>query len=704
MALSQASHPPALRTPPANKAMRHMPSAADPLATLPESLDFLRPDHIAEHKAGAKAFFVRHVEQAALERQWHFSHFDRLENKGLLETPATDALLSDLSDLLHVSTNRSALNSGQQLRNYRRDLPLRRLLQTIDKHSVSALRAAREALEQLAEQTGVFYTHEYIFTKDMLGWKPMTFARLTDEQVASTAYLDWAIQASELPWSSQARLEALLEEDAELQWRSNHARVAMEVYSYNEVSDAEIAQHEEDLAADESRFQARVDRSTEDIRRVLAARPFEVNKRPRKRISSEGLPWTVFAHWLPHADKYDTPPWPFVRAEGRATGDLPSSSLLAREARRRRTLGQLLRMPADHWFAREDDIPGLSPQELKALEFWIALADAGLVLRVAGATLQQLADASIERQRCKVCWRHLPPSGRLHCDVHLPRPGVRSDSDRLAVWAERRDAQWVASLMQVWQPEGPLEDSLETVVDRITQAWQSMDAFEMYMDAQTRETSNRRQALNARKEDTPAPKPTPEQINEQLTTLNQLLTDLHRFTEGAVSTRLQEELARATARARTSTEPWALHPIKFFGDYFSGHSQEDNTAVALPPDTAHPIGSERRQRIDKRASGSKPHPDVSGYLARDLIRDLFAQRVWSEVGGDIMDAKAERLRHDPELEIGEGYISSPVHRGSKIDEAQAKRWKEDGKSQAWIAKELGVSAAAVSLFFKRMAK
>lgn len=633
--------------------------ASDPLATLPASLDFLRPAPSTWQQSAAEAFLARLDEQAALERQRHFRPRVYSWAELPLDTPATDALIADLRDLLRGS---AGLRRKDQ-----RKLPVRRLLQLLDAHALEAQRSAREAVERLATQSGVLYAHDYISD-----WTPQTFEQVTAHHIASPAYLDWAIQASALPRSSQARLGTLLTKDAGLQWESNHGISLLSYgYAYDSDLDKNIKKHKKELEEDEDKYQRSVDASTEDVQRLLAARPFDVNMRPRPMLDSEGIPWTVYAPWAANGYKYDTPSWPFVRAQARATGDLPSPPLLAREASARRALGQLINFPQDRWCESSEssgDAP--SHDEIQALKDWIALADTGLVLRVAGAALQQLAEVETSDQRCRVCWRHLSSGGRLYCTLHRARPTVRSDADRLAAWAERRAVQWSATLSMLLQRDEPLQE----VVDRVTKAWQAIAVMNALPESKT---------------------PTSEQIDRQLDSLRNLLADLHPFTEGAVATRLDKALATAAERARKD-KPSALNPIVFFGDYFAVKNPEDD----MQPDTAHPIGPLHRDpsKDDADKHRWKVLPDFRDYLARDLIRDLLAQRVWLEMGGNKMEAKARELRN---VKGTKGHIPKPVHRSSKIDEEQAKKMRSKGWTNAKIARHFGVSPAAVSQFFQK---
>ena len=662
-----------------------------------------RPDGL---RTSADVFMARLREQAALEQtrhlnflQLHFSLEDVLPEPGAV-VPETARLLADLCALLQ---DRQSVISGQSkpgARVSQKAVSARSLIKLLDEHASNSLQHALQALDKLASLHDVWYLHA-----DLEYGESITFSELTDAQVSSPAYLRWATGvAGKLPRKSQAALAGLLADDADLQWERDHGTAWRDVldglYDHQRQHSTVLCEGEGHSDSQEgfpqpiqdvmSRGQegehdfadSQGQPSMKNVVNAMKARPFIADDYgKRKKLDSEGLPWTAFAPWARNQARYDVPAWPFLRPLSK--GGMPSPQSLRDEARSRHLLGSLLRMPREHSI---DEMPadgvGASHAERQpylACVQWTRVADAGLVLRVAAAAMALLADmVPHERRagvRCHVCWRHLSSSDRLYCRVHKWNQSVRSDADRLKAWAHRRKMAWDELVVKV-----KLRPHLDIEVGKVTALWN--EAGERFGG----DSASRMKAA-------------PEAMKQRLHDLVQALTP---FAGGDVAVRIQSFLQGYEPRKAAE-----LHPMTFFGAYFM-QSRSQTPDEGGKQDTFHPLN------VAKHGDQTRPDEDWR-YTASDLICDLLHQHVWWKIGGPATDADIPKLCARAKLAAAaelekpstsrktrdQNWIPSPPHKARKIDPKRAYEMKVvERKTYADIARAFGVTPAAVSLFFK----
>lgn len=642
---------------------------------LPPELDYLRAPSDPQQLTPAQSFLHRVKELVRQERARHLRHLSHLGGDSLQMT-ACVSLMADLHEQLHA---KRLLLSPVEHKLFRdaKAVSVRSLLMLLDAHAKEALGHALKAVTRLAEMKAVRYGKWERNQPHPLDGQDLhqSFQELSRHHVINKDYLVWAMKANQLKRIQQRRLRDLLAEDARLQWECNHGEDAAQALwgqSAEDLSSAEQT-HETELV--------RLRKESPKLAELIDSRPFGAAMRPRVMLDSGGVPWTAFAPWAREGCRYNSSPWPFPGTTAGKQGRLMARDGWLREARIRLDLGSLLRFPENRWFASEvytgdEDIPPTAA-EAAALDEWLKLTDAGLVLRIVGATLYELAtvfengqgtQGKADANRCAVCWRRQQPGKTLYCHLHKPHADVRADADRLQVWSERREVQWRNTLAVLLGSQPALIE----VVEQVTNAWQ---VFPLYRPDERLASAPSQGELGA------------------------LLKALEPLTHGMVQERLRKTIADLPnpGHGGAVASAWAFHPVEFFGDYFCASSRP-GIGPDVDRDPQHPLG------LIQRARKERP---FDHYLARDLMRDLLAQRVWLELGGAAVDLEiADRDRKAETTETGNTFRKHPRIPTARPDQGrinpiEAQEMKRAGSTHAEIARRFKVTPSAVTQFFNK---
>lgn len=549
---------------------------------------------------------------------------------------------------------------------------IRDLVQCADHLMQRCVVSAHAALVRATSLPPLTYIVEVAFEENFEG--------VTRHQVASPAYLAWALAVMARPHRDQQAIRHFCEVENDLWWKTEEK----ERYPLASAIELEVDE-----------LQSWRTLAATDLMELLAAMSPEAAALIEQREEPNTGNWQWRQPW-----GVNSSPWPFAGTLG-GHEDAPA---LIQEAEYWNSLGLALSwIPFDCFIDSADPTAESDAIYQSAIEAWAECIECGQTLSLLSSILRACTFTSGTDRLCEICYRHVGHGQRSRCRLHVSRAAGRSQSTQLANVAEkyvsrlqdlRRQLSGQAvmtnaavHLSACWalHPRGFDPDGGQR--HPVMQGkWPVMPASEaaQYLSAGILRMVSRLEPVAG------------------IALFERLQRLAHYLKERALKATSTLEAEPAVSRhCKSRQEPsaarhalWLLTPPGFFSLWHGGvpfADVPDGLAIGIDPD--HPLVAKslpisRRSGRSLRRNTDMKRAKVFSF--QTAVRDLLRQRAWLDVGGKNVDES-----------VSNGLPIEVKKTTQRIDVEQALLLQTQGLTLRKIGEVFGVSAPAVLKALKK---
>lgn len=496
---------------------------------------------------------------------------------------------------------------------------IRDLVQCADHLMQSCVASAHAALVRAESMPPLTYFVEVEFDENFEG--------VTRHQVASPAYLAWALAVMARPHRDQQAIRHFCEVENDWWWKTE----GKERYPLASAIELEVDE-----------LQSWRTLAGTDLMELLGAMSPEAAALIEQREAPHNGHWQWRQPWGVHSV-----PWPFAGTLG-GDEDVPA---LIQEAERWNSLGLALSwIPFDCFIDSADPTAESDAIYQLAIEAWAECIECGQTLSLLSGILRACTFTSGTDRLCEVCHRHVGHGQRSRCRLHASRAAGRSQSTQLVNVAEK-----YVSRLQDLRRQLSGQSVMSNAAMHLSACW-ALHPVRLDPDG-----GQRHPLMQGKWPVMPAS----EAAQYLSVGILRMVSRLEPVAGLALFERLQrlalylkERALKATStleagpdlgsHCKSRQEPkaardalWLLTPPGFFSLWHGGvpfADAPDGLAIGIDPD--HPLVAKslpisRRSGRSLRRNADMKRAKVFSF--ETAVRDLLRQRAWLDVGGGRID-------------------------------------------------------------------